>query len=437
MADQTDPRLTNHSTSAQDLARVDAEVNQNLRWNMTVHLLDGALFWFGINFAAGTTIVPLYVRRLTESRLFIGLAASVVNSGWYIPQLLTVNYIERQPLKKPIVINFGFFAERLPLLGMAASAFLLAARSPAAALALFLLSLTWFNVGAGLIAVAWQDMFAKVIPVQFRGRLLGTANAAGTAAGVLGASFAATILKRHRFPTNFGLCFTLAFVFIFLSWLFLAQTREPSLQTQARAGASGKQFWHLLSLLRSDRNFAVYLAARVVTMLGRMGIGFLTVYALERWALSDSQAGLFTTALVIGQALANLALGATADRFGHKLVLEISLALTACAMLGAILIASPSWMYLVFLAVGAAAAGDVLSMIGIVMEFSGPDQRPTYTGLANTVPGLFAAIAPLIGGWISGRVSYSTTFALGALFSMVAWVILHTLVREPRGLNHG
>jgi MFS family permease len=410
----------------------ETQVQQHLRRNMAANLLDGALFWFGINFFAAGTIVPLYVRHLTDSRLLIGLVATISGAGWYLPQLLTANYLQRVPRMKPVVIQIGLFAERLPLLAAALSALLLAQHSPSLALVAFFVCLAWFNLGAGFIAVAWQEMFAKVIPVQYRGRLLGVANFVGTATGVLGAGLAASVLDRFAFPTNFGLCFSLAFLFILLSWASLAATREPPLPSRRNVRSFTEYLRSLPSTIRQDGNFGRYLAARIVGMLARMGTGFLAVYAADRWQLSDSRAGLFTTAMVVGQAGANLILGALADRRGHKLVLEISLLLTAASMAGAVLVPAPAWMYFVFVAVGAAAAGDILAMIGIVMEFSGIEERPTYMGLANTIPGLSAAVAPMIGGWIAQRFSYPTTFASGALLGVAAFAVMHWMVVEPR-----
>jgi MFS family permease len=413
-------------------ARFQAEVERNLGWNMMANLLDGALFWFGINFAASGTILPLYVRHLTDSDVLIGLVATIASAGWYLPQLLTANYIERLPRKKPVIINLGFFTERLGFVAMAASAFLIVPRSASLALVAFFLSLIWFNVGAGLVAVAWQEMFAKVIPVRLRGRLFGFSSFVGTASGILGASLAAHVLDRYAFPTNFGLCFTLASVFILLSWVFLALTREPPLPSRKPMLSLAQYLQRLPDVLRGDRNFACYLLARVTTVLGRMGMGFLAVYAVERWQLTDSQAGRYTTALVLGQAVANLVFGGLADRRGHKSVLETSLALAVLTMIGALLAPSPGFMFAVFVTLGAVYGADVLSMIGIVMEFSQRQDRPTYIGLANSVTGLFAALAPVLGGWIASRANYSLTFATGLLVTLAAWAVMHWVVREPR-----
>ena len=48
-------------------------------------------------------------------------------------------------------------------------------------------------------------------------------------------------------------------------------------------------------------------------------------------------------------------------------------------------------------------AGTFISGISIVYEFTGPENRPTYIGLANTIPGVAGSVAPLIGGWLAGR----------------------------------
>jgi MFS family permease len=410
----------------------EAAIQRNFRWNFAVNLADGALFWLGLSFAAPSTIMPLYVSHLTDSRLLIGLVSAITGAGWYLPQLLMANYVERMPVKKKLVIGFGLFSERLPFFVMAASAFLFATRQPNLALGLFFLTLTWHTVGAGVVAISWQDMLAKVIPVNYRGRLLGWANALGAAAGIAGAATAAAILARYPFPANFGLCMSLLAIFVLGSWFAVSLTREPPLQSNKPAISLREYFLRLPAVLRSDRNFAAYLLSRVAAVFGRMALGFVTVYAVQRWHLSDSQAGFYTTLLLVGEAVAYIGVGAVADRRGHKLVQEASLVLCALSMAIAVLAPSPIWMYAVFAAIGALTAAEVVSSIGIAMEFGTPEERPTYLGLANTIPGLFSAVAPLLGGWIASRATYAALFVTALLFSAVAWATLRWLVQEPR-----
>ena len=408
------------------------QIQKHFRWNFAVSAAEGGLFFLGLSFGTPVTIMPLYVSHLTSNRVLIGLVAAISGAGWYLPQLFTANYVAGLPVKKRMVVNVGLFSERLPWLVMALSAFLLAARVLSTALFIFFVTLAWWTVGTGVIAVAWQEMLAKIIPVNYRGRLLGLANSIGTAAGVLGAGVAAGILARFPFPTNFGICFSVTFFFIMVSWAVLALTREPPLQSQSPAASLRDYARRLPGVLRRDRNFTSYLVNRIVAVFGKMGIGFVTVYAVQRWRLADSQAGLYTTMLLGGQAVTHIVGGAIADRMGHKVTLEASSCLTVVAMLLAVLAPGPAWMYLAFAALGAAAAIDMQSGVALPMEFAGPEERPTYLGLANTIPGLFALGAPILGGWIASWASYKSLFSVAAVASTVAWAVLHFAVREPR-----
>jgi MFS family permease len=136
--------------------------------------------------------------------------------------------------------------------------------------------------------------------------------------------------------------------------------------------------------------------------------------------------------LQIGLALANLFFGFLSDRKGHKLSLEICLLLSTLALVLAILAPSPLWFFPIFFLRGAVNAGTFISGISIVYEFTDAENRPTYIGLANTIPGVAGSLAPLIGGWLAGVTSYRSMFILSAIIGAVSWVLLRFAVREPR-----
>ncbi len=66
------------------------------------------------------------------------------------------------------------------------------------------------------------------------------------------------------------------------------------------------------------------------------------------------------------------------------------------------------------------------------MEFSAPEQRPTYMGLANTTVGLSGALAPLLGAIIARVTNYGWMFFASAMLSVLAVLALHWLVQDPR-----
>ena len=48
-------------------AELAAQIARDYRWNFTVNVLEGAAFWFGFSFASTSTILPLFVSKLTPS----------------------------------------------------------------------------------------------------------------------------------------------------------------------------------------------------------------------------------------------------------------------------------------------------------------------------------------------------------------------------------
>jgi MFS family permease len=410
---------------------IQAEVERHYRHNFIVNFLDGTFFFSGLSFIAARTILPVFVSHLTDSKLAIGLLSTIVASGWLFPQLFTANWIQRLSRKKVAPVKIGFFTERVPLFLMAPMA-LVAIKSPSIALILFFILLAWRTIGSGVVAVGWQDMIAKVIPVDRRGRFFGIMGFSGTATGIIGAAAAAWLLNRYGFPFGYALCFAIAAVLMFISWFFLALTREPA-QIIREPNISQSEYWRRLPiLLRTDKNFQRFLFSQVIVVAGGMAVGFLTVYAVQRWHLPDSQAGNFTISMLIGQSISNLLFGVLADRKGHKLVLELSTVCGAIAVGLACIAPAPEWFYVIFALYGVNTAGFILSGIMIVFEFSPPEIRPTYIGLNSTVLGLVAGIAPLIGGWLVSTVGYQVLFAGTFVIGLVGFAILHWWVQDPR-----
>jgi MFS family permease len=176
----------------------------------------------------------------------------------------------------------------------------------------------------------------------------------------------------------------------------------------------------------------MYLLAQIIFALSGMATGFLVVYTVQTWSLPDAQAGSYTIALQVGLALAYLFFGFFSDRRGHKLSLEISMALSILSLILALFAPSALWFFPIFFLRGAVHAGTFVSGISIVYEFTDAESRATYIGLANTIPGVAGSIAPLIGGWQAGAISYQAMFALAAIIGTLSWVILRFAVREPR-----
>ena len=413
------------------------QIERNYRWNFLVNSLDGASFWFGMSFFSSTIILPLFVSHFTDNPVFIGLISFLGWAGVLLPQLFMVNAVERAPQKKFFPVTLGFFLERLPIFLLAPATYFLATSQPILALVLFFGLYTWHNVGAGVVIVGWQDMIAKIMPVDKRGRFFGITNFIGNGTGILGAMAVPFVLNKYAFPRGYVFSFGVTAALFFISWVFLSLTREPAVHSSKPSVSQLDYMRSLPEILRRDRNFRMYLLSQIIFSLSGMATGFLVVYTVQAWNLPDAEASGFMIALQIGLALANLFFGFLADRKGHKLSLEICWLLSALSLVLAVIAPSPAWFFPIFFLRGAVNAGTFISGMSIVYEFTEAENRPTYIGLANTIPGVAVSIAPLIGGWLAGAMSYQAMFILSAIIGVVSWVLLRFAVREPRKMNGG
>ena len=409
---------------------IAAEVARNYRWNLTANLLDGVTYWFGAAFASARTILPLFVSKLTPSPLAVGLLAVLAQSAFFLPQLFTANAVEQLDRKKPVAVYLGFLLEGAPMWLMVAAA-LVAGRSPGLALIMILLASASHSLGGGVVNTAYQDLLARCFPVNRRGRVLSIQTVLGFGAGALGSALSAWLLKASSFPTNFVYTFAIAAAAITVSFGFLALTREP-VQRVSVPPQNNRQFWTgLPKILRRDHNYRRFLVARLLMALGGMGTGFVAVAAVGRWQVPDSEVGVYTGALMVGGTIGNPILGWLADRYGHKLSLELAALASFLAFALAWLAPSPAWYFAVFSLLGFTAGGLRVSGMLIVMEFCEPARRPTYTGLTGTGVGLVGMAAPLLGAWLAD-LGYGWLFALSTAVNLVALATMHWWVNEPR-----
>ena len=411
----------------------DHEVEINYRHNAIFNFFDGVFFWFGFSFMAPVVIMPLFVSHYTTNSLVISLVAVVSSSGFFLPQLFTANWIEHVAVKRDIVVKYGFFVERLPVV-LLVPAVLLTTLSGNLALTAVLVLFALHSLGTGFTGVAWQDMLGKVIPLRSRGKFMGITSFAGMGSGILGASVATWLLSRYVFPSGYVFSFAIAAVFIFFSWIAVAQTREIPVVNRV-APVSTRDYWKSLpAVLKRDANFRSYVISQMVINLGGMAWGFLAVYALKRWDLSDGRVSLYSAWLLGGQAVGNLIFGAMADRKGYKIVMEMSVLLAVLSLVLTILAPNPDWFTLVFVLRGLSFGGGFLSIL-FILEFSAPSIRPTYIGLNNTISGVVSAIAPIVGGLLTGISGYLGLFQAALVFSLAGLALLHFTVRDPRQVN--
>ncbi|MCZ2094833.1 MAG: hypothetical protein LC121_00915 [Anaerolineae bacterium] len=124
------------------------------RRNFVFFLTDGILFMLAMNIIGSTTIIPDFVRHLTDSEILIGLSGSLFDVGWTLPQLFIARYIVRFERKK-----WWFAGPNIPvrfvILIFAGITVLLGREQIGAILFAFLICYGIAAVGDGIVGVPW------------------------------------------------------------------------------------------------------------------------------------------------------------------------------------------------------------------------------------------------------------------------------------------
>jgi MFS family permease len=413
------------------LTKVEQFTRKHLRYNVTVGLLDGAFFGSGIGFASFSTILPLFVASMTNSATLIGLVPAIHSAGWLLPQLFTASYIARLRRYKRTVV-FTTIHERIPFLGFALVAFLLPKIGLQAGLILTFVFLIWQGLGGGFTANPWTSLISKIIPPESRGTFFGTQAALANlliSGAAIGAGY---LLNSFDAPLNFMACFLIASVFFTFSWIFLALTREPA-DYEKVIEDNPPPFWHGAGrILKRDKNFNWFLAARILSQFATMGFPFYIVYALRRFQMDEVTAGYLTATLTLAQTIANAGMGWLGDRVGHRLMLIIGAASALLSSLFAWFAPSLAFFFPIFILAGFANVSIWTNGMTMTVDFSDESERPFYIGLAQTLTAPATILAPLIGGWIADTQGFVSTFGWATVLSIVMMLILIILVKEPR-----
>jgi MFS family permease len=413
------------------LTKVEQFTRKHLRYNVTVNLLDGGMFGVAIGFASFGTVLPLFAASMTDSATLIGLVPAIHAAGWLLPQLFTANYTARLRRFKRTVLMMTIH-ERLPFLGLALVAFLLPKIGLQAGLILTFILLIWQGLGGGFAANPWTSLISKIIPPESRGTFFGTQAALANlliSGAAIGAGY---LLSSIESPFNFMACFLIASMFFTFSWIFLALTREPADHEKVIAETPPPLWSGLGRILRRDKNFNWFLAARVLSQFATMGFPFYIVYALRHFQMDEVTAGYLTATLTVAQTVANAGMGWMGDRVGHRLMLIIGAASALLSSLLAWFAPSLAWFFPIFVLSGFANVSIWTNGMTMTVDFSDESERPFYIGLAQTLTAPATILAPLIGGWIADTQGFVSTFGWSVILSIVMMSILIFLVKEPR-----
>jgi MFS family permease len=238
------------------------------------------------------------------------------------------------------------------------------------------------------------------------------------------------------FPSNYALLIGCSGLSFAVGILILSAVVEPAAPARRGQVSLGQQLRNAPAILRKDRAYATYIAARAAASGLTLATPFYVLYSAEVLRAPVAMAGIYISVRTLARVLSNMFWGKQCQRRSSLWVLKVSYALGMIPpLLSAVLAASTlvigsggasalavGLFVLVFLIQGLAVSAAGIAQIAFLYDIAPESARPTYYGLSNTVLGPLQFL-PALGGALLDSVGFAPVFAAAAALMGLAYVI--------------
>ena len=405
------------------------------RWNSIAFLVEFACFGgVVLTLLDPTSVLPAFVRQLTDSEFMVGLISAIFNGGWLLPQLAVGRLINEEPRKKPYML--AGLSGRVFLWVIALALWARLDRNPTAMLVLSFICIGLFAVSDGVVVVAWLDIIARAIPWKQRGRLIGLAQFISGLIGVGAGALVSLILAVRSFSDGYALIFTLVGVALIPCTIAQVLVREPQPEEVNRqANSHVRGGW--LKPLSTNPAFRRLMVCQTLVGMMYLAAPFYVGHADDVLHLPKSVIGRFVIAQKLAGMVASATLGLVSERRGPGFVVRIG---SAAAVIGPLFalaahIAGGGWLIqaypFIYVMLGVVNSVQILGFVNYLLEMAPDGMRPVYIGLGNTIAGTLI-IAPMIGGLLLEATSYAILFSVTAVIVAVGFLASLGLVSPQR-----
>ncbi|MBI4769998.1 MAG: MFS transporter, partial [Chloroflexi bacterium] len=390
------------------------------------------VFWYGVLAGSAIAYLAVYAARLGASGLQVGLLTAGPGMVNLLLSLPAGHWLERRPLTRSVFrSSIWHRAGYLTLIALP-----LALAAPAQVWGLVLITLAMSLPGT-LLAIAFNAMFADVVPPEWRAHVVGRRNALLSATLVGTTLLCGWLLERVAFPLNYQLVFGVGVLGAAMSSHHLGPLRAPGrppprvglVDTMRQAPGlrfltrSGGKPMLRLDLLRGP--FGSFLLAYLLFYTFQfVPVPPVPLFWVHDLKLSDGVISLANALFYLCMLLASLGLGWASARWGHYRVmvggallygiypLLTGLAQNATLILAASVAGGAVW--------GLASGG----LLNRLMERVPEDDRPAHMALHNLALNLGILAGSMLGSALGEWVGLREVLFLGAGLRLLGAVVL-------------
>ena len=407
------------------------EVNRNFALGVT----NGALFKVFFTLIDPSVVLTWFLSQLGAGAFVIGLLTPMQNVGWFLPQLLMSNYVQRQPRKMTV---FRQFAVGRVVLWLAFVILVLALgdRNPGLLLTGFLVIYSSYWLMAGVSGPAFMDILGSSLPADRRGSLWAMRDFVGGILAIGAAALARYILDDARgwpFPLNFGILFAVATPFVVASLAVFSMIHEAPASVRTSGPMRFLDLASVRTILRQDRDLRLFLIARTSMLMTWTAVPFYTVFARDVLGAPSGVIGTYLGLMTAALLGSSLFWGRLCDRKGTRLVmLGVTLLMLPQPLIPLLMGARiPYTLFgVVYILQGVVQAGMEVFASNYILDLAPSQQRVIYISFSNTALGIVSLVLALA-GVVAQVWGLTALFALCTLSALLAPALTWRL-REPR-----
>ncbi|NLV59778.1 MAG: MFS transporter [Clostridiales bacterium] len=278
---------------------------QESRQNARIMILEGAVFWAGLSFLQGDTVITNFISIATGSVALAGLAATFKVLFYVIGQFVFGLFIHRVCSHSRLMVKLGFFCRPVVLL---MALFMLTGLSGEQAAWMFLILYALFFFLDGMINLCWTEICTRTLPIAKRGEVVVLQQTFAGLVGLLTGWVLRVILGSSlSFQNQYTVIFGLSGVLLVINVFLLSRIRDvphPSVPDQPPLHPV-KYLVRLLPILKHNRAVRLTLAARACYLMTLISAPINLMFGRSA-GLHDAQLATLVFMPVAGQIIAGV-----------------------------------------------------------------------------------------------------------------------------------
>jgi hypothetical protein len=378
------------------------------------------------------SILSIFIVKATGSTFLAGLFQMVRMTGFFFPQLLSIN-IGSAPYKKRVFTKWTTVGRCWLSIAVLGAFFV---EEIAYVVLTFFIAFSLFPFFDGFTVVPWLEFVVKSIPQRQRGSFFGLSQGLGAIGMITGGYLVTQILNESAlaFPQNYGMLVLIQFLLMMVGLFFLIFLQEKPDKLIEMRDSLLDRLKAIPKIIQNNAIVQKLIFIQVLYSCYSISTPFYSLFAITRLDAPDELVGYFLMYQMIGRLVASYPWARLGNAGQNKLILQSS----GIMILGSLLLAlilgiffsdiplTAPLLFSMFFLYGAGVSGIFLGFNTYVMELADQNTRPMLLGTMNAL-NIVTSILPVLGGIIIESLPYELLFLTSIIPIICSLILTHNL----------